>query len=89
MRGWWAGRRRPRPSDALLSLPLELWEAALAGLAFGVVAQAGDLVESALKRAAAVKEAGWLIPGHGGILDRMDSVVFVLAPLYYLSIWVS
>ena len=75
--------------DAVLSLPMQTWEAALAGLAFGVVAQAGDLVESALKRAASVKEAGWLIPGHGGILDRMDSVVFVLPPLYYLAIWVN
>ena len=84
-----AGAAATAALDALLSLPLDLWEAVLAGLAFGVVAQAGDLVESALKRAAAVKEAGWLIPGHGGILDRMDSVVFVLAPLYYLATWVD
>ncbi len=52
------------------------------GLAAGVASQAGDLVESRLKRAAGVKDAGGWIPGHGGLLDRLDSVVLVGPAVY-------
>ncbi|HEX7171981.1 MAG TPA: phosphatidate cytidylyltransferase [Candidatus Limnocylindria bacterium] len=55
---------------------LEAWHPLVLGPLVGLAAQAGDLAESLLKRAAGRKESGFLVPGHGGILDRIDSFLF-------------
>jgi phosphatidate cytidylyltransferase len=59
----------------LLSHTGTAWRAALAAALLGVVAQAGDLLESFVKRRIAVKDSGHLIPGHGGLFDRLDGVL--------------
>lgn len=57
------------------------------GLGVGIVGQLGDLWESILKRSAQVKDSGTLIPGHGGLLDRFDSVLFS-GPFVYYYAWI-
>ena len=66
------------------------WQLLLCALSVSFVAQAGDLVESLIKRAAHVKDSGTLIPGHGGMMDRLDSV-YLAAPVYYwfIKLWTS
>ena len=60
--------------------------AAVLGLGTGVVAQAGDLLESKVKRMADAKDSGHLIPGHGGLFDRLDSLIPVFLLVYLASL---
>ena len=59
------------------------------GIIAGLLAQCGDLFESGLKRYFGVKDSGKLIPGHGGVLDRFDSFMFVIPLVYYFFIYLG
>jgi CDP-diglyceride synthetase len=59
--------------------------AVIVGALLGVSGQVGDLVESVLKRSVGTKDTGQLIPGHGGILDRVDSLLFNTPVLFYYA----
>ncbi|MFQ0833447.1 phosphatidate cytidylyltransferase [Citrobacter gillenii] len=65
-----------------LMTPLSIPMAMLAGLIIGISGFCGDVVMSAIKRDIGVKESGTLLPGHGGILDRLDSLIFT-APVFF------
>jgi phosphatidate cytidylyltransferase len=66
---------------------LSLRDAVLTAVFIGILGQAGDLFESLLKRSFGVKDSGAVIPGHGGVLDRLDSIIFAAPAMYYYVIY--
>ena len=64
-----------------------LWPIILLTVAINMAAQLGDLVESLIKRGANVKDSGTILPGHGGMLDRIDALLFAAPLLWYYAAW--
>jgi phosphatidate cytidylyltransferase len=67
-------------------LPLAYWQVIPLSIGVSILGQAGDVVESLLKRNMGAKDSGTLMPGHGGMLDRMDSIIFAGVLVYYYAL---
>jgi phosphatidate cytidylyltransferase len=73
----------------IFKLPLGVWQTIALSSVISLFAQTGDLVESLFKRNMGAKDSGKALPGHGGVLDRIDGVVFAGIVVYYYVIWLA
>jgi phosphatidate cytidylyltransferase len=71
----------------LFRLPLLWWGAIIVGILISIIGQFGDLVKSLFKRNMGIKDSGNILPGHGGLLDRMDSLAFAGVLVYYFVVF--
>lgn len=74
--------------NLLPDLDIAIWKMVILALALPVMAELGDLAESTLKRSLDVKDLGGVLPGHGGMPDRLDSLLFGVPTVYFFVLWV-
>jgi len=80
---FWAGDLLSARGNMVLHIEEPLWQVMLLAVILNVAAQVGDLLESAIKRGAQVKDSGTMLPGHGGMLDRIDALLLAAPVLWY------
>jgi len=80
---FWVGDALSDRGNMLLHIQEPLWQLMLLAVIVNAAAQLGDLLESAIKRGADVKDSGTMLPGHGGILDRIDALLLATPVLWY------
>ncbi len=73
----------------LFSLPITYWQGVLAGVLVSVMGQLGDLIKSLFKRNMEVKDSGKILPGHGGFMDRLDSLAFAGVTVYFFVAFIT
>ena len=87
--GWLGGFGATIALDQIFNLDAEIYPLILLAVALPILSQIGDLAESLFKRAMDVKDSSTLIPGHGGVLDRLDSLLFGLPVVFFFLQWTT